>query len=68
VIPYREDELGFHEYDREAYRERPNIERVINRLKRYRRITTRYEKLARSSLAMVTIAMTLEGCEFASSP
>jgi transposase len=36
------------------------IERTINRLKRYRRIATRYEKLARSYLAMVMIAMILE--------
>ena len=60
VIPYREDESGDHAYDREAYRERPIIERAINRLKRYRRITTRYEKLASSYLAMVTIAMIFE--------
>jgi hypothetical protein len=32
VIPYREDESGAHDYDREAYRERPMIERTINRL------------------------------------
>lgn len=43
VIPYREDEGG----DREADRERPVIERAIIRLKRYRRIATRYEKLSR---------------------
>ncbi len=60
VIPYRADEMGDHAYDREAYRERPVIERTINRLKRYRRIATRYEKLARSYLAMVMIAMILE--------
>jgi transposase len=60
VIPYRQDEGGEHAYDREAYRERPTIERAINRLKRYRRIATRYEKLASSYLAMVTIAMILE--------
>jgi transposase len=60
VIPYRADETGGQAYDREAYRERPVIERTINRLKRYRRIATRYEKLAGSYLAMVTIAMILE--------
>jgi hypothetical protein len=38
VIPYREDELRDHKYDRDAYRERPMIERAINRLKRHRRI------------------------------
>lgn len=60
VIPYREDEGGDHAYDREADRERPVIERAINRLKRYRRIATRYEKLSSSYLAMVTIACVLE--------
>jgi transposase len=60
VIPSRSDEMGDHAYDKEAYRERPMIERAINRLKRYRRIATRYEKTASSYLAMVTIAMILE--------
>ncbi len=60
VIPCREDELGDHEYDRAAYRERPIIERAINRLKRHRRIATRYDKLASSYLAMVTFACILE--------
>ena len=60
VIPYREDEMGSHDYDRAAYRERSLIERTINRLKRYRRIATRYDKLASSYLAMVTIACILE--------
>lgn len=60
VIPKRENEMGPKEYDRKAYRERPIVERTINRLKRYRRIATRYEKLAASYLAMVTIACILE--------
>ncbi|MDQ3541469.1 MAG: hypothetical protein M3440_12355 [Chloroflexota bacterium] len=29
VISYREDESGPHHYDRDAYRERPSIERAI---------------------------------------
>jgi transposase len=60
VIPYRQDELGDHAYDREAYRDRSMIERTFNRLKRHRRIATRFEKLASSYLALVTIAMMLE--------
>jgi len=60
VIPYREDEMGPHLYDRDLYRERPVIERTINRLKRFRRIATRYDKLATSYMALVTIAMILE--------
>ncbi len=60
VIPYRDNESGPKAFDREAYRERPIIERTINRLKRYRRIATRYEKRAATYLAMVTIACILE--------
>ncbi len=60
VIPYRADDDGDQAYDEEAYRERPVIERTINRLKRFRWVATRYEKTARSYLAMVTIAMILE--------
>jgi transposase len=60
VIPYRTDELGPHEYDKDLYRERPKIEQTINRLKRFRRVATRYEKLTTSYLAMVTLAMILD--------
>jgi transposase len=31
------------------------VERLINRLKQFRRVATRYEKRARNYLAMVTI-------------
>jgi len=48
------------DYDRTLYRERSLIEQTINRLKRWRRIATRFEKRAASYLAMVTIAMILE--------
>ena len=59
VIPTRDNERD-QNYDREAYRERSMIERTINRLKRFRRIATRYDQLASSYLAMVTIACILE--------
>nr|MDP9469166.1 transposase [Chloroflexota bacterium] len=60
VIPFREDEMGPHEYDRTLYRERPVIERTINRRKRFRRLATRYDKLATSYMAMIILAMILE--------
>jgi transposase len=60
VIPYRKDEMGPTAYDHARYRERPLIERTSNRLKRFRRVATRYDTLASSYLAMVTIAMILE--------
>ena len=43
-------------YDRQAYRQRNLIERMFARLKDFRRIATRYDKLARNFLAGILIA------------
>jgi len=43
-------------YDRHAYRQRNRIERAFCSLKDFRRIATRYDKLARNFLAAVEIA------------
>ena len=46
-------------FDRVAYRERNLIERMFGRLKDFRRIATRYDKLARNFLAAVALAATI---------
>jgi transposase len=43
-------------FDKEAYRQRNVVERLINRLKQFRRVATRYEKRAKNYRAMLTIA------------
>lgn len=43
-------------FNRKIYRQRNIVERTINRLKQWRRIATRYEKLATNYAAMITIA------------
>ena len=43
-------------YDRLAYRQRNLIERMFGRLKDFRRIATRYDKLARNFLVGVILA------------
>jgi len=43
-------------FDKAAYRKRNVVERLVNRLKQFRRIATRYEKRAVNYLAMLTIA------------
>lgn len=62
VIPYKSDELERMDseppFNREAYKRRNAVERLIGWLKECRRIATRYEKLAIHYLAMVKIAMT----------
>lgn len=56
VIARRANEPHQRTFERERYRERNRIERLISRLKQFRRIATRYEKLAENYLAMVTLA------------
>jgi transposase len=42
--------------DRELYRLRNGIERLVNRLKQFRAVATRYDKMAESFLAFVHLA------------
>jgi putative transposase len=42
-------------YDTERYKERNMVERLFNRLKQFRRVATRYDKLAATFLAFVQI-------------
>ena len=56
VIPLRSDQGRDPTFDRETYRERNKVERLVGRLKQWRRIATRYDKRAASYLAMLTLA------------
>ena len=42
--------------DRELYRLRNRVERLVNRLKQFRAVATRYDKTAESYLALVQLA------------
>lgn len=53
VIPPRKHRNDQREYDRELYKERNLVERLFQKLKQYRRVATRYERLARNYLAML---------------
>jgi transposase len=60
IIPRRANESRRGtRFDRDAYRQRNVIERTINRLKQHRAIATRYEKLAVTYHALLTIACIL---------
>ena len=56
TIARRSNEHRGGAFDREIYRTRNLIERLINRLKHFRRVATRYEKLAENYRAMLTLA------------
>ncbi len=59
VIPNNPTRKRKHVFDRRAYRQRNVIERTFSRLKDWRRIATRYDKLATNFLAAITLAATI---------
>ncbi len=59
VIPTKSNQRASPRFDREAYRKRSLVERCVGRLKEKRRVATRYEKLAKSHLAMLHLAAIL---------
>jgi transposase len=56
VIPPRSNRLAPREFDRHLYRARNLVERFFARLKHFRRIATRYDKLAKSFLSFIHLA------------
>ena len=56
VIPPRSMRMTQREYDHHLYKERNAIERMFNRLKQFRRVASRYDKLATSFLAFLNVA------------
>ena len=56
VIAYRKNRIQIPDFDKHIYKERHKVENLFQRLKRYRRIATRYEKTHLAFKAMVTIA------------
>jgi transposase len=56
VIPPSSDRVRQIPYDRLAYRSRNLVERLWCRLKDWRRVATRYDKLANNFLATAIIA------------
>jgi transposase len=59
VIPAKSDQRRQPASDRAAYRGRNRVERSVGRLKQFRRIATRYDKLAVNYLAWVRLAAIL---------
>ena len=56
IIPEREGAKTRHAFSKPLYRLRNRIGRAFNKLKQFRRIATRYEKLAANFLAMIKLA------------
>ncbi len=59
VIPPRCNRKILRDYDSILYKERNLVERFFQKLKNYRRIATRYERLARNYTAMLALVATV---------
>jgi transposase len=55
VIPPRSNRTEQRAYDRHVYKDRNLVERFFSRLKQFRRVATRYEKLARNFTSMLNL-------------
>jgi putative transposase len=55
VIPPRPNRRRPHTYDRDLYKERNLIERFFNKLKHFRRVATRYDKLLANFMGFVKL-------------
>jgi transposase len=59
TIPRRRNENRSGPFDQAIYRLRNRVERLINRLKQFRRLATRYDKRAENYRALWLIAATI---------
>ena len=57
VVPPNPNRLKPWEYDKELYKRRNEIERLFRKLKGFRRVFTRFDKLAAMYLAFVVFAL-----------
>jgi transposase len=59
VIPPRNNRTEQREYDRHLYRERHLVECFINKIKHYRRVFSRFEKLSKNYLGFLSFVSAL---------
>jgi transposase len=64
IVPPNPNRVSPWEYDRVAYRRRNEIERLFRRLKGYRRVFCRYDKLDVLFLGFIVLALIVEALRF----
>ena len=60
VVPPKSNRLDPWEYDRELYKKRNEVERLFRRLKGFRRIFSRFEKLDVVFLAFINFVLLVD--------
>ena len=61
VVPPKQNRVAPWEYDRQMYRRRNEIERLFRRLKGFRRVFSRFDKLDVMFLAFIHFALIVDG-------
>ena len=59
VIPPRANRLEQRDYDKHLYKERHLVECFINKIKHYRRVFSRFEKLSKNFLGFLSFVSAL---------
>ena len=57
VVPPKKNRKDPWEYDKELYKKRNQVERYFLRIKRFRKVFTRYDKLDSIFLSVIMLAM-----------
>ena len=61
VVPPSQKRLEPWQYDKQFYKRRNEVERLFRRLKGFRRVFTRYEKLDVMFIGVITFALIIDG-------
>lgn len=62
VVPRRSTTASWRRFDATLYKDRNAVERFFSKIKHFRRIATRYDKLARNYLGFVNLVCALKWC------
>jgi len=68
VVPPKINRLNPWEYDRELYKKRNEVERLFRRLKAFRRIFSRFEKLDVMFIAFIHVALICDSLIYLNTP
>lgn len=68
VVPPKSNRLNPWEYDRELYKKRHEVERLFRRLKAFRRIFSRFEKLDVMFTAFIHVALIVDALFYLNTP
>lgn len=61
VVPPKENRINPWEYDKELYKRRNEVERLFRRMKGFRRIFSRFEKLDVMLIGFIHFVLIVEG-------